>query len=181
MCTKTGKRLILMALISISVSLVLTGCSSTTSELGTSETPDDPPPSDTPMEKDPEKTVTSLPQEQLQLSLQDSAAPLSQGSMDRVFLISYEGQKEFPADELVIEIYQHGELVDSLTYDTHAKRFQGEKLRSLPFYDGELDNGDDVLITELSGFNIESDSVLTVKVTQTDKELTLLHEQVRVI
>ncbi len=178
MCTETAKRLILMALISISLSLALTGCSSTTSGPGPSGTPDSTP-TDTPEEKDPEKTVTSLPQEQL--SLQDSAGPLTQGTVDRVFLISHEGQKEFPADDIVIEVYQHNELVDSLTYDRHEKRFQGEKLRSLPFYDGELDNGDDVLITEMSGFNIESDSVLTVKVAQTSKDLTLLHEQIRVI
>ncbi len=176
MCTETDKRLIIMVLISIS--LILTGCSSTNPEINSSETPDDSSPSPTLTEKEPEK-ITNSSQEQF--FLKDSAAPLSQGTVDRVFLISHEGQKEFPADHILIEIYQHGELVDSLTYNTQAKRFQGEKLRSLPFSDGEIDNGDNVLITEISGFNIESDSVLTIKVTQTDKELTLLHEQVRVI
>ncbi|MFP4558512.1 MAG: hypothetical protein ACLFO6_03355 [Archaeoglobaceae archaeon] len=176
MCTKTGKGLIFMTLL---ISLVLAGCSSTTPEIEPSETPDDTVPSDTPVGKEIEKSVTSTPQDQL--TLQDSAASLWRGTVDKVFLISHRGQEEFPASDIVIEVYQHGELVDSLTYDRYSKRFQGEKLRSLPFSDGVLENGDDVLITEMSGFNIESDSVLTVKVVQTEEDRILLYEQIRVI
>lgn len=175
MCSETNKRSIILVLIFIS--LVFAGCSSSSSE-NTSETPYGPSPSPTTTEKEHVVIETSSPQK---FSLQDSAAPLSQGTVDKVFIISHQGQKEFSADEIVIKIYQHGELVDSLEYDTYSKRFQGENLRSLPFSDGKLDYGDDVIITEMSGFNIESDSVLTVKVAQIEEDQNLLYGQIRVI
>lgn len=180
MCTKTDKRLIILVLLSIS--LVFTGCSSSSSEIDSSPTPEDSEdssPSPILTEKEPEAVETSLTQEQL--ILQDSAAPLSPGTIDKIFLISHKGQKGIPADKIVIEIYEHGELVDSLKYDTYTQRFQGNNMRSFPFSDGTLDYDDDVIITEMSGFNVESDSMLTIKVIHSEKNQNLLYGQLRVI
>jgi hypothetical protein len=175
-----------IVLLLFAVSLTLSGCANkaptseeeiTTLETTAPET----------MTTAPGKTSTGeveeiVPVPQTTLTLRDSLSIVNPATIDKLFTISHQGGEPLPARDVKINIYyQSGEQVDSLTFNSNTDSFEGSVMKSSAFFDETLDPGDVIAITELPGFNLESHTILKVKVIDINSNQPILDEELEVM
>ena len=120
---------------------------------------------------------------QAQIAISDAEASLSDSTTDDVMVVAHNGGEAISAGNMkIIVYYQNDTLLDTLTFNTTSQKFDGTgKLTSdTQLGDNRFDPGDVIVIKEDTGFNVNSGSILKVKILDTVSNQPITSAQVQV-
>jgi|GEM_PF-5253594 hypothetical protein len=114
--------------------------------------------------------------------IRDSKAVL-QSTSDNLFVIYHEGGDSIPFINMKIIVSENGEIIDVLTFNSDASFFKGRysKLRSSVVRDDNFEEGDEIIVMEKPGFNLNSGEIVNVEIIDSKWNLTVMDCFVQVV